>query len=103
MPSRRLLLAAGAAMTTARLLAQPVAASADKVRRVKARIVALARAFAGQGDPDFAHQNAFAPLIAELLSLRPQEPRRRASNPLWRWQVRPLRDDATAALVAVVA
>jgi hypothetical protein len=71
---RRTLLAAGATMTTARLLAQPVAASTEEVRRVKARIVALAQSFAGQGDPDFARQNAFAPLIAELLSLRPQAP-----------------------------
>lgn len=70
MYTRRKLLLAGmaAASSTA------PSAENDPATEAKAAIVALARSYAGTGDPDFAKQRAFEPLIDRLLQLRPQPP-----------------------------
>jgi hypothetical protein len=57
-------------------------ATADQVAAVKKKILDLAHKYSGQGDPDFSKQNAFQPLIAELLSLQPQLPVRSRINVL---------------------
>jgi hypothetical protein len=57
-------------------------ALADQVASVKKKILDLALKYSGQGDPDFSKQNAFQPLIAELLSLQPQLPVRSRINVL---------------------
>lgn len=54
----------------------------DQVTSIKKRILDLALQYSGQGDPDFSKQNAFQPLIAQLLSLQPQLPVRSRINVL---------------------
>ena len=43
-------------------------------KMIKSKIVQLAKSFEGQGDPDFSKQNAFTPLVQELLAIAPQPP-----------------------------
>ncbi len=45
-----------------------------EISRVKSQIVATARRYQGQGDPDFAIQNKLQPLVDRLLRLAPQKP-----------------------------
>ncbi|MBX9768189.1 MAG: hypothetical protein K2X47_13025 [Bdellovibrionales bacterium] len=47
---------------------------ASEVSELKTRILALAKSFEGQGDPDFSRQNALEPLVKRLVAISPQPP-----------------------------
>jgi hypothetical protein len=55
-------------------IAQALAPSKDATLNTKQQILELAEFYAGTGDPDFAKQRSFDPLITRLLAERPQPP-----------------------------
>jgi hypothetical protein len=57
-----------------KMLADAQSAPDASVAELRARILALAREYAGQGDPDRTKQQSFEPLIAALLTANPQQP-----------------------------
>lgn len=50
------------------------AGSKSQKTELKKQIIALAKSFEGQGDPDFSKQAALDPLVQQLLALEPQAP-----------------------------
>ena len=58
----------------ATLISPPAQATERSVDEIKRDIVAMAKSFTGQGDPDFAIQNQLDVLVEELLAVAPPQP-----------------------------
>ncbi len=56
------------------VFAQTLSNTKNTAVETKQEILALARSYAGMGDPDFSKQKSFEPLIEKLLKQKPQPP-----------------------------